>query len=280
MCIEVLNSQEMNVSPDSLISVTLRDGTIIKGKMISGGDEVIIIKTLNDLEVKIPWKSILSIDKIRELKRESRWPRSDPNYSRLMYAPTGRPLKKGEGYLSDYYVFFPGISYGLTDNISVMAGISALPGIGVSEQLRYIAPRFGIQTSDKIALSGGILYISFGGEFSGGVAFATGTIGEPDKSLTFGLGFGYGKWEDDFEWADRPIIVLGGNIRLTNSLALVSENWILMGDEFDAKKQPFGLALRFFGERIAVDAGVILIQEVLKEGFPIPWLSFIYHFGR
>jgi len=42
---------------------------------------------------------------------------------------------------------------------------------------------------------------------------------------------------------------------------------------------PFGLVARFFGERIAVDAGFILAGEILKEGFPMPWLSFIYNFG-
>ena len=45
-------------------------------------------------------------------------------------------------------------------------------------------------------------------------------------------------------------------------------------------QQPFGLAVRFFGERVAVDAGFILVGEILKEGFPLPWLSFVYNFGR
>jgi len=31
-------------------------------------------------------------------------------------------------------------------------------------------------------------------------------------------------------------------------------------------QQPLGVAFRFFGERIAVDAGAIIIGEVLEEG--------------
>ena len=48
---------------------------------------------------------------------------SDPSYSRLMLAPTGRPLAEGDGYLSDHYVLFPAVAYGITDNVSLLGGI-------------------------------------------------------------------------------------------------------------------------------------------------------------
>jgi len=59
----------------------------------------------------------------------------------------------------------------------------------------------------------------------------------------------------------------------------VTENWLITGSNFDLAKQPFAVALRFFGEHIAVDAGLILIGELLDEGLPIPLLSFVYNFG-
>jgi hypothetical protein len=106
-------------------------------------------------------------------------------------------------------------------------------------------------------------------------------MGPPDKSFTAGIGLGYTKEEDeDFKFADRPVILLGGNIRLSNSIALVSENWFITGGDFELGNQPFALAIRFFGERLAADVGAILIGEVIDEGFPIPWLSFTYNFGR
>ncbi|MCK4639836.1 MAG: hypothetical protein KAU06_00725 [Candidatus Marinimicrobia bacterium] len=43
--------------------------------------------------------------------------------------------------------------------------------------------------------------------------------------------------------------------------------------------QPFSVAPRFFGEHIAVDVGSIIMFEILEEGFPIYWLSFVYNFG-
>jgi hypothetical protein len=43
---------------------------------------------------------------------------------------------------------------------------------------------------------------------------------------------------------------------------------------------PVGLALRIFGEHLAADLGFIFVKEVLDEGFPIPWVTVAYNFGR
>ena len=67
---------------------------------------------------------------------------------------------------------------------------------------------------------------------------------------------------------------------VSNSLALISESWLFTSEDVDVKEFPFGVALRFFGERISIDFGVLLIGEALEEGFPIPWLSAAYSFGR
>ncbi len=266
---------------DSLLSISLKDGTILKGKIIKENETTIIVITMGSIEVKVPKSSIVSINQIRGRLTEGVFYRFDPNYSRLMFAPTGRPLRRGDGYFSDYYVFFPGISYGITSNISFMAGASVIPGLGLTEQVKYIAPKIGMQTSDKFAISGGALYVSVMDEFTAGIAFVVGSIGQQDKSFTVGIGLGYTKEESEkFKFAEHPIAILGGNIRLSNSIALVSENWIITGGGFDFSEQPFGLAIRFFGDRLSADVGAILIGEVLKEGFPIPWLSIVYNFGR
>src|SRR5687768_16544543 len=38
--------------------------------------------------------------------------------TRLFLAPTGRPLRGGEGYFSDHWIFFPGLAYGVSDNFT------------------------------------------------------------------------------------------------------------------------------------------------------------------
>jgi len=266
---------------DSLVSVVLRDGTMLRGTIVEQDENIVVFLTIGGAEVRMARSSIVSIRPIRGRVVDGVFQRFDPNYSRLLFAPTGRPLRKGDAYFSDFYVFFPGVAYGISDNFSLMAGMSILPGISLTSQLFYVAPRLGWRQSDKVAVSVGALYASILEEdISAGIAFAVGTFGEEDASFTAGLGLGYTRAEGaDFEFADHPIIMLGGNVRLSNGLAFVTENWLITGSNFDLAEQPFAVALRFFGEHIAVDAGLILIGELLDEGLPIPLLSFVYNFG-
>lgn len=275
-----LSSQEP-LPADSLVSIELTDGSIVRGRIVRQDEEVLEVLTLAGAEVRIPRAAIASIRPMRGSIEGGVFRRYDPNYSRLLFAPTGRPLRKGDGYFSDFYIFFPGVAYGLTDNLSVMAGMSVIPGLGLRNQLIYIAPRIGVRASEDVAVSAGVLYMSILEEdIAAGIVFGVVTYGREDKSFSAGVGFGYIKDQGEVEFAKQPIIMLGGNIRISNSIALISENWFITGAGFDLGQQPFSVALRFFGERLAVDLGLILIGEVLEEGFPIPMLSFTYNFGR
>jgi len=282
LAIGILRAQDLIV--DSLISLELSDGSVLKGRIESETEDSLKFVTSAGIKLNVPKSIVIARSVAHGKVVEGKFQRSDPNYTRLLFTPTGRPLRKGEGYFTDYYVFFPGVAYGLTNNLSIMAGISVMPGVGLGEQMLFIAPRYGMEFSEQFALSGGFLYMSFGGEFAAGLAFATGTYGPQEKCFTGGIGMGFTYAENDmgnkkFEFAKHPILVWGGNIRLSNSISLVSENWIITGENFDMGFQPFSVALRFFGEHIAVDVGAIIMLEILKEGFPIPWLSFVYNFG-
>ena len=188
-----LYAQKQEVSPDSLVTISLKDGTTLTGKIVQEDEASITVVTAAELEVKVPRSSIISIKLSRARVVKGKLYRYDPNYSRLLFAPTGRPLRKGEGYFSDYYVFFPGIAEGLSDNLSFMAGMSIFPGLGFGEQLIYFAPSIGVQASEKFAASAGALYISLWGDCAAGIAFAVASVGEQDKSFTTGIGLGYTK---------------------------------------------------------------------------------------
>lgn len=76
--------------------------------------------------------------------------------SRLLLFPTGRPLRKDTGYFSDHYLFFPGFSYGVTENISLSAvggpDASLTAGVGAfraSERRDLYGPRYEYLGSEK-----------------------------------------------------------------------------------------------------------------------------------
>jgi hypothetical protein len=174
--------------------------------------------------------------------------------------------------------------------------VSVVPGLGLSEQLVYVTPRLGKQFSERFAVSGGVLYAHGGdGEDAEdlGVGFAMATFGKPDQSLTVGGGVarrteyqtvgrsvrGRIEYETRRRGVNIPVVVVGGTARLSRRIALVSENWLVLHDDFKLKEQPFALGVRFLGDRLSADAGVILVGELIDDGFPIPWLSVTYHFG-
>ena len=279
-----------------VVTITLKDGGTLVGTVVQEDETSLTLRTASGAELKLPREAIGS----RELRGATLRPPastsfSDPNDSRLMFAPTGRPLGKGNGYFSDHYVLFPGFAYGLTKNLSVAGGVSVVPALGISEQVFYVSASSAWKLGDKTSFALGGLYAGGPDEdIRGGAAlFGIATVGPSDRSLSVGLGWLAAREEEyvydsrgEFvetrsEWRLReaPVVMLGGSLRVARNLSLVSESWLILGKDFDLSQQPFGLSLRFFSGRISADVGFVLVADILDEGFPVPWLSFSYHFG-
>ena len=205
----------------------------------------------------------------------------DPNYSRLLFAPTARPLARGDGHFADYELVFPGVAYGITDNLSLGGGISVIPGLGLREQVFYVAPKLGWNLGGKGAVAVGGFFAQAGGwdDYDGddavAVGYAIGTLGGRDRSLSLGVG----AMKDLNGGRVTPLLMLGGSATVARHVALVGESWLHLGETFEAREQALGLGVRFFGERLSADVGVILVADLWDEGFPVPWGSISYHFG-
>ena len=278
-----------------VVTITLKDGGTLVGTIVAEDESAVTLRTSSGVELKLPKQAIASRGTPTGTSAAPSPSRlTDPNESRLMFAPTGRPLGKGNGYFSDHYVVFPGFAYGLTKNLSLSGGVSAIPAAGLSEQLFYVSASAGWKLTDKAALAVGGLYAA-GAEENLGVAalFGVSTFGPPDRSLSLGLALLGARDEEirydargeylssrtQWRFRDAPVLMVGGNLRLFRNVSLISESWLFLGNDFELSQQPFGLALRFFGDRLSADVGVVLVAEILDEGFPVPWLSFSYHFG-
>jgi hypothetical protein len=73
--------------------------------------------------------------------------------------------------------------------------------------------------------------------------------------------------------------VIGGGMQVSNSVKLVSENWISTF-EFPQSVIPI-FGIRFFEEKIAADLGFVYISTSGIIRFPfLPWLGFTYNFGK
>ena len=106
---------------------------------------------------------------------------------------------------------------------------------------------------------GGIGAMVLGSGEGGGLLFGVGTFGRPERAVTVGLGVAF----DDDTRSD-PVIMVGGELQLSNFVKLLSENYVVLGVE-DAVVVSGGI--RFFGDRLAADLalkdGLLRVRSML-----------------
>src|SRR5688572_4423007 len=116
--------------------LTLRDGSELIGRITAISDSTVQFEsTIGTSTIAIT--NIIGLREERGTVRDGQYYFPNPNATRLIFAPTGRMLAPGEGYFSDYWVFFPGLSVGVSKNLSLGGGMSILPGVGFDEQIYY-----------------------------------------------------------------------------------------------------------------------------------------------
>jgi len=252
------------------------DGSQLIGRIIAIRETEIRFETqFGELTIPISRIEDITIAKETSLKEGKYW-FPNPNQTRLYFSPTGRMLKKGQGFFADIYVLFPGFAYAVTDNIAIGGGMSLVPGVGIENQIFYFTPKIGLVTSETINFAVGALILAIpdfddqGDSPFVGSFYGVGTFGPPDHSFTIGLGYGF--VEGDL--ANKPIVFFGADLRMTRTIAFVTENFIF--PEVDDPLVSYGL--RFFGEKLCVDLSFFnpLSDEAIFPGFP--YIDFVVNF--
>ena len=262
---------EEAAAPPETVTVRLKDGSVLVGVITASDERHVALQTASGATVDLPRASVVSIEAGRPPDAETGALVEDE--TRLFLAPTGRPLRRGEGYFSDHYVFFPGMAYGVSDHVTLAGGLSLLPGVGAGNQLAYLTPKVGTRLGGHAAVSVGAL-LARGGDETLSVGYAVASLGADDRSLSAGVGFGRAGDGGD----TQPIVMVGGATRISRRVSFVTENWFFPGEEY----QLLSGGLRVHGDRMTVDVGLVTTGELLDgdDGLPVvPWLSFAYHFG-
>jgi hypothetical protein len=247
--------------------LTMRDGSSLVGRIVSVRADTVDFQTGIGL---VP-VAIRDISEIRESEagrmHEGQYWFANPNSTRLFFAPTGQMQKKGEGYFSDYELFFPGFAYGVTDNFSVGGGVSIFP-TGVDQQVYYFTPKVGMSFGDQVHLAAGLLVAGTKGG-TGGVGYGAGTFGDGDASLTVGLGYGFAGGQI----ANKPVAMLGGEKRVSRRIALVSENYLLPTRDNNVV---YSFGVRFMGEKLTTDLAIFNISG--SDIIGLPYVDFVFRF--
>ncbi|NOZ60957.1 MAG: hypothetical protein GXO74_04695 [Calditrichaeota bacterium] len=255
--------------------IQLVDGNEIYGVITGVKNDTLLLQTNSGLKISIPDETVQSIQGVRtRVVSGGKFYRVDPNSSRLFFAPTGRALKKESGYFADYYIFFPTVAYGFSDNIACAVGMSIFPG--ASSQLIYVAPKITFPLSKSVGMSAGLLYMAIPEKTDDvGLGYVVSTFGDQYKGITLGVGVSMLSNNNG-----NAVLLVGGETQVSNRVKLISENWIFTGgDGFTLLSG----GIRFFGDRMAVDLAFLTAKEFWEEseGFPfIPYVDFSVMFGK
>ena len=251
-----------------------RDGSTMLGRVIGETADSVRFETAGGLLV-FPRSRIAELRRINaeDIHGGQYWP-PDPHSSRLFFGATGRTLKAGEKYLSDLYLFFLNGSVGVTDRVTLGGGFSVFPTSDFSTNVFYLTPQVGIVEAENFSLAVGAL-IGFAGKERGsaGLAYLAATSGGQRASLTYGAGWVY----TNKDVQSKPVLMLGGTVRVARHLALMSENYAYTGDATGALVS-FGV--RIMGDKLSTD--LAFWNYVGSKGFGIfpgvPWIGFAFKF--
>ena len=253
---------------DSLYEVHLTDGSVLYGRVRDEGATV-VVETQAGVAVRLRREQVASIAPLRgRVVRGRVWP-ADPNPTRLFFAPTARSVGAGHGYLGVYEVFFPFLTFGVTDRFSISGGTPLIPEL-VGEVF-YVAPKLTVVQAERFSAAAGVLYGAT--EDDGvGVAYGVGTFGDADRALTVGVGWGF----TDSEVADDLLAMVGGEWRMSARTKLISESYVVQGE---AGALVSG-GIRFFGEHLSADLGIAVPfgMDDCDGACFVPLVNFVYSF--
>ena len=215
----------------STYQITLHNGTSFKGNLVG--------LTLTSADFDTPDLGRVTVQRVDikryvslEVNKGGRVRDDVGNGNRLFFAPTARSLRKGEGYVQNIDIFLLGANYGVTDNFSIGLLASAIPGIGLGNQVVALTPKLTTKVSDKWDVGVGALIARIpdfdydnGSGFGAGIAYGLATYGTADDNLTMGLGYGF---SGQGGFGRTPVVLLGGAKRITNRVSLVSENYLFV----------------------------------------------------
>lgn len=263
---------------DSLREVRLRDGSILYGKVVEETPERVVIVTTSGTRVEVTRAQIESMRVAGGRTVDGAFWVEDPNSTRLFFTSTARPLRKGDGYISSFFLFLPLVAYGVTDRFTIAGGTPILPeAIG---RLWYVAPKYTVRQTERASYAVGALGFFLPEDIvndgSVGILYGSGTWGTRDRALTAGAGWGYFWASGTSELSNNPVVMIGGETRVSRRVKLITENW------FSTSSDNGGFVsggVRFIGDRLSADLGLGGFAGT-GTGCCVPIVNFVYNFGK
>jgi hypothetical protein len=256
-------------APGELQELVLRDGTRALGRVEKVEQGRVMFRTEIGATLEVALDQVVSVTVAQgHIVDNAYWP-TDSNPTRLFFGPTGRSLKRGQGYIAVYEVFVPFVQYGVTDRLTIGGGTPPIFGGGSVPM--WLTPKYQLVARPHTQAAVGLMHFFDLDGASLGIAYGAVTQGDTDSAFTAGVGVTYNSSRDY-----RPgtgVLMLGGEHRVSRSFKVVSENYF-----FDGHGLVSG-GVRFMGERLSADFA--LVTPLTSDGFfAFPMVNFVWRYGK
>jgi hypothetical protein len=253
--ISKLGFAQTNNNADSLIeaTITLNDGSIIRGKIMAINLEEVKLKTEYAGVIIINQKNIANISNVKnQTKINALTPNvnfNDKNVNPSNYLLKNQlrkkpiilshkywwnnnyqGLKQGEFYYQNIGILYNGLDFGVIDNFSIGGGAFFLGIIGffnvhVRTQFK-IAKGVSIGASYNHFIAGAALSSRSSENNSIGLLSGGLTIGDSEKNLTISTGKFTNLVNSNSTSGQSDLaIIIAGNLKLSNNLYLITDNY-------------------------------------------------------
>lgn len=277
MCATLPAQSQATTQDTTLVQIQTTDGNQFVGSITYEDQQKIKIQTERFGLITLAKIDIVSIRRIRGLQKENNfWP-ENPQATRYFWSPNGYGLRKGEGYYHNVWVLFNQVSVGVTDHLSIGAGIVPLFLFAGTSTPIWFNTKFSIPIQrDQVNLGIGALAGTVTGEEGTGfgIFYGVTTFGNRDKNLSIGVGYGVA----DGEASESPTISISGMIRTGARGYFLTDNYLLgLGDETVGLLSVGG---RRMFKNAGLDYGLVIPFSPDQTNFvAIPWLGVTIAFG-
>ena len=250
-----------SLKQEQIVVIKMKNGDEYKGTISKRDGETIVLKTVNG-EIHLIASNLSAIE---DYDYEGQFEFANPHDTRYFFGPSGIPIKKGKGYYQNILVTTNFFNYGVTKNISIGGGFEFISTITRSP-IWFLTPKVGFDVSDNIHVGGGFIMAGFAAEGTATLGYGVFTLGQSETNLSIGAGYGL----LDGELSNYPAIMISGTHRISKSIALLSENYMIPNSFY------FGIhGIRILSKKNSFDIGAIVIPEIAEYLPALPYVGYV-----
>ena len=250
-----------SLKQEQIVVIKMKNGDEYKGTISKRDIETIVLKTVNG-EINLIASNLSAIE---DYNYEGKFEFDNPHDTRYFFGPSGIPIKKGKGYYQNILVTTNFFNYGVTKNISIGGGFEFITTL-IGSPIWFLTPKVGFDISDNIHLGGGFIMAGFAAEGTATLGYGVFTLGQSETNLSIGAGYGL----LDGELSDYPAIMISGTHRISKSIALLSENYVIPNSFY------FGIhGIRILSKKNSFDIGAIVIPEIAEDLPALPYVGYV-----